>query len=142
MWYAQISFHSIQLVLMKNCVLFILLLWYCLRGAAFLNWDQSVNLQYYLILHVVLLSTELFFELFFKYFMLFIKYLIRLIKHGLECVVKVIFWHKSWWWWSNCGVFGIWIDVITGSWSCVYVGINNEEYSFVGLVDCSVFVWW
>ena len=37
-----------------------------------------------------------FFVFFLKHFMLFLKNLIRSRKHGLDCVVKVIFWHKWW----------------------------------------------
>ena len=113
-----------------NSFLFILGLWCPLRAAVFFSCDINHFISNSLWLFILFfLQLFQFFMLFFKLFMLFLKSLIILKKYVLECVFKVIFWHKWWWRCSNCGGVGICSDVLAGSGLCFCRGIHNEEYS-------------
>ena len=73
-------------------------------------------------------------------FMLIFKYLIRSSKHGLYCVVKVIFLHK---WWRRCGnsgYFSRWGNFLTGDGLCVCGLGHSEEYSFYWLVNIYIYL--
>ena len=67
--------------------------------------------------------------------LMFLNFFIISSKHGLECIVKVTFWHTWWWWCNTCRFLSRRSDVITGAVSFVCRGRHNNEYSFVGLVE-------
>ena len=83
-------------------------------------------------IHLFISNILLFLMLFFESLIWYSKHLIRLSKHGLDFVVKILSWYKGWWWFSNSGGFSRWSVFLTGDGSCVCGGIHNERYIFFG----------
>ena len=140
-WWLNKDNFLVQLVLVKTWWLFILALWYLLRGAVIIFWYEPLLFQCSFIIRVVF-SLNWFNSLCCLSNISSFRENLSSYLEKLDWIFfREIFWHKWWWWCINCGGLSRWIVVITGYVSCVCRGRHDEEYSFVGVLDWSVLIW-
>ena len=116
----------------EKMLVFLKAYWYLLICGVSLIWYQPVHFQFYSIFRAVFLSISIVLSIDHQIVLVIYQFFFGFIKHGLNCSVKEIFWHKLWRWGSNGGLFNRDSDVLSGSWSCVSGGIYNE-YFLLGL---------